>query len=218
MGAVFEMHAMSFNREISISPINPTSTSDLTEFLRRVQPPIGARILDIGGTTGFWKGLDRRAYPLSITLINLPGLVDLQDPEPGIHILNGSLTNLKSIVADAAFPTGDGAIDVVVCRGVLEHIEDGRQRRSLAKLLPTIGRGYWVQTAQEPGLFHRFWSGSNDPALEETEDIKPSWIDSHGSESSLDRQGLSRLFPDATGIVAMRQIWLDTSYAAYRAC
>jgi hypothetical protein len=212
------MRAMSFNREISVSPIHPTSTPDLTEFLRRVQPPIGARILDIGGTTGFWKGLDRRAYPLSITLVNLPGLVDLQDPEPGIHILNGSLANLKSLIADTALPTSDGAIDVVVCRGVLEHIEDGRQRRTLAKLLQTIGRGYWVQTAQEPGLFHRFWPGSSDLALEETENIQPGWIDSHGNESSLDRQGLSRLFPDAAGIVAMRQIWRDTSYAAYRPC
>jgi hypothetical protein len=211
------MRAMSFNREISVSPINPASIPDLAEFLRRVQPPIGAQILDIGGTTAFWANLDRQVHPLSITLINLPGLVDLQEPEPGIHILNGSLTNLKSLVADAAFPTSDGTIDVVVCRGVLEHIEDGRQRRSLAKLLQTIGRGYWVQTAQEPGLLHRFWSGSSDPALEETEDIKPSWIDSSEGEASLDRQGLSRLFPDA-GIVAMRQIWLDTSYAAYRAC
>jgi hypothetical protein len=213
LGAVFEMRAMSFNREISVSPINPTSTSDLTELLRRVQPPIGARILDIGGTTAFWADRDRRTHPLSVTLINLPGLVDLQEPEPGIHILNGSVASLKTLVAETALATGP--IDVVVCRGVLEHIEDGPQQRSLAKLLRTLGRGYWVQTAQTPGLLHQF--RSSDLALEVVEETKPGWIDSRG-EASLDRQGLSRLFPDAAGIVALRQIWLKTSYAAYRVC
>jgi hypothetical protein len=205
---------MSFNQEISVSPINPVSTPDLTEFLRRVQPPIGARILDIGGTTAFWASLDRQAYPLSITLINLPGLVDLQEPGPGITLLNGSVASLKTLVAETAFAT-KGPVDVVVCRGVLEHIEDGRQQRSLAQLLRTLGRGYWVQTAQTPGLLHRF--RSSDLALEATEETKPGWIDSQSGEASLDRQGLSRLFPDAAGIVAMRQIWLETSYAAYRA-
>jgi hypothetical protein len=220
LGAIFEMRAMSFNREISVSPITPASTPDLTEFLRRVQPPIGAQILDIGGTTAFWKGLDRQAHPLSITLINLPGLVDLQEPESGIHILNGSLASLKTLVTGPAFAAAlrHQTIDVVVCRGVLEHIEDGQQQRALAKLLRSLGRGYWVQTAQSPGLLHRLRSGSSDLALEDTEETKPGWIDSTAGEASLDRQGLARLFPDAAGIVAMRQIWLETSYAAYQAC
>ncbi len=218
MGAIFKMRTMSFNREISASPINPASTPDLTEFLRRVQPPIGARILDIGGTTEFWSGLDRQVHPLSITLINLPGLVDLQEPEPGINVINGSLTSVKDLVANGAVATGRDRVDVVVCRGVLEHLEDRRQQRNLAQLLQTIGCGYWIQTAQTPGFLHRVWSRSSNLALEDPNGIKPGWIDTRSSDAPLDRQGLARLFPDAAGIVAMRQIWLETSYAAYRAC
>jgi phospholipid N-methyltransferase len=209
------MHAMNFKREISVSPIKPISTPDLTEFLHRVQPSMDAQIFDIGGTTAFWKTLDRQVHPLSITLINLPGLVDLQESEPGIQVINGSLANLKTLVADRAT---DQAIDIVVCRGVLEHIEDRQQQRSLTKLLRNAGQGYWVQTAQRPGLLNRLWSGSSDLALEETEETKPGWIESLPGAATLDRQGLARLFPDATRIVAMRQLWRETSYAAYRTC
>jgi hypothetical protein len=176
---------------------------------------MGAQIFDIGGTTAFWEPLDRRVHPLSITLINLPGLVDLQQSEVGIQVLNGNLASLKTLIADRAT---DRAIDVVVCRGVLEHIEDQQQQRSLSKLLRNAGLGYWVQTAPKPTLLHRLWSSSSDLAWEETEGTKPSWIDSHSGAAILDRQGLAMLFPDATRIVPMRQLWHDTSYAAYRAC
>jgi hypothetical protein len=101
---------------------------------------------------------------------------------------------------------------------VLEHIEDDGQQQTLAQLLQQLGQAYWVQTAQAPGFLHRVWSGSSPDRVEDPKETKPGWIERMTHETTLGRQGLSRLFPDAAGIVAMRQIWRETSYAAYRAC
>lgn len=92
-----------------------------------------ANIVDVGGADGvFCRTLEEER---SCTAISL-------DP----NVVNSEYK--KSIVAYAnSIPAKDGSFDVVVCRGVLEHIHPGEQQNSLDEMYRVMkpgGYGYFV--------------------------------------------------------------------------
>lgn len=204
------MQTLTYDRAIPVAVPNPVPTADLAEFMRCMQPFPGARILDIGGTPVFWSALDRQRHPLGITLVNLPGLLDLQYPADGFSVINGDVGAIRSLVVDRA-------IDIVVCRGVVEHLGEGPLLQTFVQDLQGLRCGYWVQTAGQSGWLHRLWSGHRDDSMPLADDRRPSWMESPRRDAIVDRHRLAALFPEADR-VSIGSFWGETSYAAYRSC
>jgi hypothetical protein len=103
------------------------------ELLSRLPRPI--RILDVGGTPGFWRvmGFDRAAE--SVTLLN-------QLPPPD------GAAGFRSVVGDArqmrAFR--DLEFDVVFSNSVIEHVGTFTDQQAMAAEVRRVGRRYFVQT------------------------------------------------------------------------
>lgn len=106
----------------------------LAHLLKELRPPI--RILDVGGSFGFWKILDyARLGEIDVTLLN----VFPQDNLP---------PNFRSRVGDArcmdAYRSDD--FDVVICNSVIGHVGSFEDQKRMAGEIKRIGRRYFVQT------------------------------------------------------------------------
>jgi hypothetical protein len=98
--------------------------------------PRPLRILDVGGTPAFWRGV---------------GFADARDVE--IVLLNRERVAVSgppfaSVVGDGRrMPEfGDGAFDVVFSNSVIEHAGDPEDQRRMAREIRRVGRRYFVQT------------------------------------------------------------------------
>jgi ubiquinone/menaquinone biosynthesis C-methylase UbiE len=103
-------------------------------LLRKLNEPV--RILDIGGTQGFWNlmaGEDE--LDATVTLLNI-------EHQP---VTSGKFV---SEVGDARrMPQfGDRSFDVVFSNSVIEHVGSYADQRSMAREVMRIGRRYFVQT------------------------------------------------------------------------
>lgn len=95
------------------------------------------RVLDVGGTEGFWANLwNRECDRLSITLLNLEGA------QP-----SGRLP-IKSVVGDAReltrFETGE--FDACFSNSVIEHVGTLADQQKMANEIRRVAKGYFVQT------------------------------------------------------------------------
>lgn len=94
------------------------------------------RILDIGGTVGFWE---QRGWAgregVEIVLINL-------EAEPTGH------ANIESRVGDATnlAEFADNAFDVVFSNSVIEHLQTFANQQAMAREVRRLAPVYWVQT------------------------------------------------------------------------
>jgi hypothetical protein len=90
------------------------------------------RILDIGGTPGYWDMLPLRPR---VVLLNTPRA-------------SQDLAGAASWVAGDGrrLPFRDGAFDVVFSNSVIEHVGDAASQRRFADEVARVGRAYWVQT------------------------------------------------------------------------
>lgn len=97
--------------------------------LRITEP---TRVLDIGGTPGYWDMLP-----------SAPRLVLLNAPRA-----KEDLAGAASWVAGdgRGLPFRDGAFDVVFSNSVIEHVGDAASQRRFAQEIARVGRAYWVQT------------------------------------------------------------------------
>lgn len=104
------------------------------ELLSRVRGSI--RILDVGGTPGFWRvmGFERAAE--SVTLLNLQ-----QPPPEGAGAF-------RSVVGDARHMPEfrDQEFDVVFSNSVIEHVGTFADQQAMASEVRRVGRRYFVQT------------------------------------------------------------------------
>lgn len=99
-------------------------------------------ILDIGGTTQYWKILEDnylRKFNVSITLFNLPGTKILKDTKFIKHI-SGDATNFiwKKI--------NQNKFDLIHSNSVIEHVGDLDKMRKFAFNITSFKGGYFVQT------------------------------------------------------------------------
>jgi len=99
------------------------------------QVPRPLRILDVGGTSDFWKRSEFAGDGVSVTILNMQREA-LDDPR------------FESIVGDArdlsAFASG--SIDIVYSNSVIEHVGTFADQRRMADEIRRVGRRYFVQT------------------------------------------------------------------------
>jgi hypothetical protein len=94
------------------------------------------RILDVGGTEGYWKNMGfhetNRAH---VTLLNLASYPT-------------TLKNVDSLAGDARnMPEfRDGSFDIVYSNSVIEHVGTFGDQQRMAKEVQRVGKRYFVQT------------------------------------------------------------------------
>ena len=94
------------------------------------------RILDVGGTAGYWHLLPGlyRAPHVEITIVNL-GRDEFDDAN--LRIRHGDACSL---------PFVDGSFDVVHSNSVIEHVGPWSQMQSMAREVRRLAPAYYVQT------------------------------------------------------------------------
>jgi hypothetical protein len=114
----------------------------MTRFLRLMQPPTGATILDVGGlpslngVPGFWRGYDDT---FDITLVNLPGAFE--------RFSKTELTPFRLIETDVCSCGGlMDKYDIVFSNSVIEHVGSHRRQKLFADFILSAGTSFWVQT------------------------------------------------------------------------
>lgn len=106
----------------------------MEELVRRFPNFSDMRIIDLGGTTDFWRAMPVR--PAHVTLVAIEHHV-IAHPEPWMDV----------IVADACDVTNFSArYDFVFSNSVIEHVGGPRFRRGFAETVRTLAPHYWVQT------------------------------------------------------------------------
>ena len=94
-----------------------------------------ARVLDVGGTAGFWRSLSRDLADLELTVVNA-------DPS---HAAVGSVT-VQPGDARAMPEFAAGSFDLVFSNSVIEHVGDLADQQAMADEVRRIGRRWVVQT------------------------------------------------------------------------
>lgn len=102
-------------------------------LMERVPRP--ATLLDVGGTSAFWRG--RLPEGVSLTLIN----VDDQEPPAGGCALVGDACDLSRF-ADRSF-------DVVFSNSVLGHVGQLERQMRMAEEVRRVGVRYFLQTPNQ---------------------------------------------------------------------
>ncbi len=104
------------------------------EWVAPLPRPI--RILDVGGTEGYWERMGF-VDPAEVELT----IVNLAPPVP-------ARPNVRTLAGDAcAMPEfADAAFDVAFSNSVIEHVGDYARQRAMASEIQRIGKRYFVQT------------------------------------------------------------------------
>ena len=184
-------------------------------FLEAMAPAPGTRIVDLGGTAGFWVDCP---VPLDITVVNLPGELE---PVPA------SQHRFDVIAGDAcALPDlADGAFEIAFSNSVIEHVGPFARRAALAAEVRRLAPRYWVQTpsAAFPIEAHNhmpFWWFYPEPVrnrfLRRWRRTLPARTAMIEGTTVVSRAEMRDLFPEAT-LRVERLALLPKSYIAYRA-
>jgi hypothetical protein len=191
----------------------------MAEFVARMAPRPGARILDLGGSPEIWRLLGGR---YDVTLVNLPGGMEkLAWAEP-------ERRNDHTVVwADACDLRGvfeDGAFDVVFSNSVIEHVGDAARRRAFAREVRRLAPAYWVQTPSprfpiEPHtgmpFFFRLPREVRERLIARWRASLPLYAEMVEGTTVVSREEMRALFPDAQ-IFTERVLGMEKSYSFYR--
>jgi hypothetical protein len=101
------------------------------ELLRRFPDLSDRRVLDLGGTLGFW--LSAPVRPAHVTVVNL---FDVPDTE------HEGLTAVRGDACDSDLR----GFDLVISNSLLEHVGGPARRRQLADVIHAAADAHWVQT------------------------------------------------------------------------
>jgi hypothetical protein len=103
-------------------------------FLKRLQPPRGATILDVGGYPGNWQEV---ALDAKITTLNLEVAPGSEQFDPRCTPVAGDATHLT--YADQSF-------DIVFSNSVIEHVGTWERQEQFASEARRVGKKLWIQT------------------------------------------------------------------------
>jgi 2-polyprenyl-3-methyl-5-hydroxy-6-metoxy-1,4-benzoquinol methylase len=182
--------------------------------------PRPVRVLDVGGTTGFWRQM------------GLAGNGDLEIVVLNLHREPASAANIEAAVGDGrSMPQfDDGAFDVVFSNSVIEHLGTWADQERMATEVRRVGLRFFVQTPNRhfplephflfPGfqflpvaarvaLVRRLALGYHE-ALPDPEDARRAVEEIR----LLDAQELRQLFPEAE-LYRERVLGLTKSFVAY---
>jgi hypothetical protein len=93
------------------------------------------RILDVGGTPGFWRVMGFERTTVSVTLLNQE---PLESSPPGFLCVVGDARNMREFK--------DQEFDVVFSNSVIEHVGAFADQQAMASEVQRVGRRYFVQT------------------------------------------------------------------------
>ncbi len=107
----------------------------LMDLVSRFPSPV--RVLDVGGTVGFWEGVGaERLRKIELTLLNLA------------HVETADIPNATSVAGDArdlsTFP--DRTFHVCFSNSVIEHVGTLFDQISMAREVARVSNAYFVQT------------------------------------------------------------------------
>ncbi len=93
-------------------------------------------ILDVGGTSYFWKNSALLSHPgLHITLLNL---YPVETSHSAIHSVQGDASDMRE------FETG--SFDLVFSNSVIEHLYTLELQQKMASEIFRVGKSYFIQT------------------------------------------------------------------------
>jgi predicted SAM-dependent methyltransferase len=93
-------------------------------------------ILDVGGTSYFWKNSSLLSHPgLRITLLNL---YPVETSHPAIHAVQGDATDMREFE--------NGSFDLVFSNSVIEHLYTFELQQKMASEILRVGESYFIQT------------------------------------------------------------------------
>ncbi len=98
-------------------------------FLHSFQPAPETTILDIGGTSTFWEGMDLR-----VTLLN----------KEAAGSSNGGVSFVRGDARRIPFP--DAAFDIAFSNSMIEHLHTRENQRHAAEEAMRVGKHLWIQT------------------------------------------------------------------------
>lgn len=106
------------------------------KMLESIEPTGSIRVLDVGGTRGYWEGLKEYwgHIPLEITLLNLDAVAQEDGP---YRIVGGDACSLEY---------GDNAFDIVHSNSVIEHVGGWVAMMAMAREIRRVAPRYFVQT------------------------------------------------------------------------
>lgn len=107
------------------------------EFFLRLAArlPRPAKLLDVGGTTQFWRDLCPDGF--SLTILNLFE----QEPLAGAEVVIGDGCDLSAF--------GSKQFDVVFSNSVLGHVGGWERQQQMAREIRRVGQRYFVQTPNQ---------------------------------------------------------------------
>lgn len=190
----------------------------MRRFVASVCPQPGERLLDIGGTAGFWAESKLNA---ELTLLNRDQMAAGSIPAT-VQFVQGD---------GCALPFEDGAFEIVFSNSVIEHIGTWARQQAFASEARRCGRRLWIQTPAreffiEPHLIAPFFHWLPRPwqrRLMRNFTLR-GWIerpDQAAVDSFLEEVRLltlsemQALFPDCT-ILRERFLGTTKSYIAFR--
>lgn len=94
------------------------------------------RVLDVGGTAGFWRAMQAMDRGLEVTLLNMQA--DTEPVPAGFTAVVGDARDLSRYA--------DGSFDLVFSNSVIEHVGSFEDQRKMASEVRRVGRAYFVQT------------------------------------------------------------------------
>jgi hypothetical protein len=127
----------------AVDPGNPRSVSSRArarrwaEFAARFPRLADMRVLDLGGTPGYWRGAPVR--PATVTVVNLDPVQLAPRPGEPIAVVQGDACDLPDSVRAERF-------DLVVSNSVLEHVGGHARREQFAESVHAAAPHHWIQT------------------------------------------------------------------------
>jgi hypothetical protein len=179
--------------------------------------PMPARLLDVGGTTDFWR--DRLPAGLSVTLLN----VFDQEALEGMEVMIGDGCDL------GRFETH--SFDMVFSNSVLCLVGGWKRQQQMASEIRRVGRRYFVQTANQdfpldwrtlvpffhwlrPSVQAWFFQRVTVGRYKKVQDAQVAG-ELATRVRDLTRRELSKLFPEGT-IVPEKVLGLTKSFMVHR--
>lgn len=184
------------------------------EFLSRVAPPPGAKIVDLGGAKGMWELVDN---DFRVTLVNLPGSFREDAFHPRISFVEADATDLQNVFGSKSF-------DVVYSNSVIEHVGDESMQNAFAAEVHRLADAFWIQTPSihfpfevhtRIPLYWKLPSKLREGLIRKWERKLPAWAEMIKGTRVLTEERMRELFPTAE-IYRERSFGFEKSYSLFR--